>query len=158
MSVPFMTEEWAQAAREIINRWPDEAEQADERKAESYWAYFSRKRGTFDGVLALGARGIPGESGSRYLALTFDAEGSCARAAILPEPQALATAKIALESTYQTWCDLAGGYDIGKAMTYHKLPLRVGGSVDLLRCVYFVHEVIVATLRVTAGLPAAAAA
>ena len=158
MSVPFMSEEWAQAAREIINRWPDEAEQADERKAESYWAYFSRKRGAFDGVLALGASGIPGESGSRYLALTFDAAGSCARATILPEPQALATAKIALESTYQTWCDLAGGYDIGKAMTYHKLPLRVGGSVDLLRCVYFVHEVIVATLRVTAGLPAAAAA
>ena len=158
MSVPFMSEEWAQAAREVINRWPDEAEQSDARKAPSYWDYFSRKRGAFDGVLALGVSGLPGESGSRYLALTFDAEGSCARAAILPEPQALATAKIALEGTYQTWSDLAGGYDIGKAMTYHKLPLRVGGSVDLLRCVYFVHEVIVATLRVTAGLPAAAAA
>jgi hypothetical protein len=158
MTVPFMTEEWAQAAREIINRWPDEAEQSDERKAESYWAYFSRKRGAFDGVLALGVSDLPGESGSRYLALTFDAGGSCARAAILPGPQALASAKIALEGTYQTWCDLADGYDIGKAMTYHKLPLRVGGSVDLLRCVYFVHEVIVATLRVDAGLPAAAAA
>jgi hypothetical protein len=158
MSVPFMTDEWAQAARDVINRWPDEAEQSDERKAPSYWDYFSRKRDSFDGVLALGASGLPGETGSRYLALTFDADGSCSRAAILPEPQALATAKIALEGTYQTWQDLAGGYDIGKAMTYHKLPLRVGGSVDLLRCVYFVHEVIVATLRVDAGLPEAAAA
>jgi hypothetical protein len=158
MSVPFMTEEWAQAAREVINRWPDETEQSDERKAESYWAYFSRKRGSFDGMLALGASGLPGESGSRYLALTFDAGGSCARAAILPEPQALASAKIAIEGTYETWRDLAGGYDIGQAMTYHKLPLRVGGSVDLLRCVYFVHEVIVATLRVDASLPAPAAA
>jgi hypothetical protein len=158
VSVPFMTEEWAQAAREVINRWPDEAEQSDERKADSYWDYFSRKRGAFRGVLALGVSGLPGESGSRYLALTFDAGGSCGRATILPAPQALASAKIALEGTYQTWRDLAGGYDIGKAMTYHKLPLRVGGSVDLLRCVYFVHEVIVATLRVDAGLPAAAAA
>jgi hypothetical protein len=158
MSVPFMTDEWAQAAREVINRWPDEAEQADERKAESYWAYFSRKRDSFDGLLALGASGLPGESGSRYLTLTFDADGSCSRAAIMPEPQALASAKIALEGTYQTWCDLADGYDIGKAMTYHKLPLRVGGSVDLLRCVYFVHEVIVATLRVDAARTAAAPA
>jgi hypothetical protein len=158
MTLPFMTDEWAQAAREAINRWPDEAELSDERKAESYWEYFSRKRGAFDGVLALGASGLPGESGSRYLALTFDPQGTCARAAILPGPQALASAKIAIEGTYETWCDLAGGYDIGKAMTYHKLPLRVGGSVDLLRCVYFVHEVIVATLRADAGLPAPAAA
>jgi hypothetical protein len=158
MTEAFMTDAWAQAAREIINGWPDEAEQLDERKADSYWAYFTRKRDSFDGVLALGASDLPGETGSRYLALTFDADGSCSRAAILPEPQALASAKIAIEGTYQTWCDLASGYDIGKAMTYHMLPLRVGGSVDLLRCVYFVHEIIVATLRVDAGLPAPAAA
>jgi hypothetical protein len=158
MSVPFMTQEWAEAAREILSHWPDEAEQADERKAESYWAYFTRKRDSFDGILALGVSGIPGESGTRYLALTFDAAGTVARAAILPEPEALASAKLALECTYQTWCDIAGGYDIGKAMTYHMLPLTVGGAADLLRCVYFVHEVIVAALRVDASLPAPAAA
>ena len=59
-----------------------------------------------------------------------------------------------MECTYQTWPDLAGGYDISKAMTYHQLPLTVGGASDLLRCVYFLHELIVAALRADASLPA----
>ena len=63
-----------------------------------------------------------------------------------------------MECTYQTWSDLVGGYEISKAMTYHQLPLTAGGAADLLRCVYFVHELIVAALRVeTARLAAAPA-
>jgi len=54
----------------------------------------------------------------------------------------------------QTWAEMAGGYEISKAMTYHQLPLTKGGSVHLLRCVYFIHELIVVTLRPAADVPA----
>ena len=150
-----MTPEWAAAVREAVSGWPDEQEKADERKTPTYWAYIDRKRESFDGVFALGVRGIPGADAPQYLALTFGADGACTGAEIVSGPEALSAVKLAVDCDYQTWLDMASGYDIGKAMTYHKLPLRAGSTADLLRCVYFVHELIVAALRPEASLPGA---
>jgi hypothetical protein len=53
-----------------------------------------------------------------------------------------------MECKSTDWQDILDGYDIGKAMTYHKLPLTKGGSLELLSCVYFLHELIIVLTRV----------
>lgn len=158
MTAEFMTPEWAAAVQQLLAGWPDDQEKTDPRKTDTYWAYFERHRKSFDATFALGVSGVPGQDGTRYLALTYGPDGAGPEAAILTEAEALATAKVAMECTYEIWSQLAAGYEISKAMTYHQLPLTAGGAADLLRCVYFVHELIVAALRVeTARLAAAAA-
>jgi hypothetical protein len=147
MSAEFMTPEWAGEVQQLLAAWPDDQEKADPRKIEQYWAYFERHWKAYEGTFALGVSGIPGAAGTRYLGLTFAGGGAAPVAAILTEAEALAPAPLALACTYPTWSDLVGGYDISKAMTYHQLPLTVGGAADLLRCVYFIHELIVAALR-----------
>jgi hypothetical protein len=154
----LMTDEWAQEIFGLLQHWPDQEERDDTRKIENYWKYFERKRNSFNGTFALGIRGIPGLDGVRYVAITYGADGNCDRVAVQPESEALAQAKLAMECDYQTWRDMAGGYDISKAMTYHKLPLTVGTATDLLRCAYFVHELITAALRPSTNLPEPAAA
>jgi hypothetical protein len=150
-----MSDEWAQEIHQLLQSWPDEQEKADPRKTETYWKYFDRKRSSFDGTFALGVRDIPGADGTPYAAITYDAEGTCTGVAIESKEQALAHAKLAMECDYQIWRDMAGRYEISKAMTYHQLPLTKGRSVDLLRWVYFIHELIVVTLRPAADLPVA---
>ena len=147
MSAELMTPEWAAAVQQLLEGWPDEQEKADPRKIEQYWAYFDRHWKAFEGTFALGVSGIPGQAGTPYLALTFPGGGAAPAAAIVTEAEALATAQLAMECTYQVWTELVGGYDISKAMTYHQLPLTAGGAADLLRNVYFIHELIVAALR-----------
>ncbi len=58
---------------------------------------------------------------------------------------------LALICDYADWLGIVDGYDIGKAMTYHRLPISVGTALDLLKVVYFVYEL----LGVMAGVPAA---
>jgi hypothetical protein len=154
----LMTDGWAQQVFALLQQWPDQAERDQERKSDNYWRYYERKRETFNGTFALGIRGIPGADGVRYLAISYDGDGNCSGVAVVSEAAALAQAKLAMECDYQTWRDMAGGYDISKAMTYHKLPLTVGTATELLRCVYFVHELITAALRPRTGLPEPAAA
>jgi hypothetical protein len=151
----LMSDEWAQEIQQLLRGWPDEREQSDPRKTETYWKYFDRKRSSFDGTFALGIRDLPGADGPQYVAITYDGAGTCTAVAIEPRDQALAHATLAMECSYQVWQDMAGGYEISKAMTYHQLPLTKGGSVDLLRCVYFIHELIVVTLRPAADVPVA---
>jgi hypothetical protein len=154
----LMTDEWAQEIYALLQEWPDQSERDQERKSDNYWKYFDRKRESFNGTFALGIRGIPGADGVPYLAISYNADGECTGVAVWTEAQALAQAKLAMECDYQTWRDLAGGWEISKAMTYHKLPLTVGTATELLRCVYFLHELITAALRPSADLPEPAVA
>ena len=149
----LMSQEWAQEIHQLLQGWPDEREQADPRKTETYWKYFERKRSSFAGTFALGIRDLPGADGPLYVAVTYDGAGTCAGVAIEPGDQALAHAALAMECDYPTWRRMADGYEISKAMTYHQLPLTKGSSVDLLRVVYFIHELIVVSLRPAADVP-----
>lgn len=158
MTAGLMTEAWAGEIQALLQDWPDDVEKADQRKSETYWKYFHRHRQAFDGVYALGIRAIPGRDDTPYVAIAWGPEGTCTDVSVLPETEALATAKVAMECSYEDWLRMVNGYDISKAMTYHQLPLTKGGAMDLLRCVYFVHEQIVAVLRVKADLPEPAAA
>jgi len=155
--VTFLSPGWADDVRQLVNAWPDAIEQSDETKADSYWDYFHRILASYTGVIAMGFRDPPGYPGDvRFLALTF-AGGECAQSAVVSAEEALATASLALECTYPNWVDIINGYDIGKSMTYHKLPLVVGKSMDLLKILHFVHELVVAMSRVQAEYPEPAA-
>lgn len=158
MSAGLMSEAWAAEIFALLQGWPDATEQADVRKSESYWRYFHRHRESFDATFALGISAIPGRDDTPYLCITWGPEGTCTSVTVESKDSALAAANIAMECTYEVWLAMVNGYDISKAMTYHQLPLTKGGSMDLLRCVYFVHELIVAALRPTAELPEAVAA
>jgi hypothetical protein len=146
----------ADSVRKLIESWPDAIEQADERKGDKYWGYFERKRASFDGTYAFGVSGVPGKDTTQYLAITFGDGGAVESVEVLDEAAALRTAKLAMVATLEDWQSIVGGYDIGKAMTYHKLPLAKGGSRDLLRCVYFLHELIIVLTRVETGAAIAA--
>lgn len=154
----LMSEAWAAEIHGLLRNWPDDTEKADPRKIDTYWRYFDRHRQSFNGTFALGISGVPGSAETQYLCITYDADGACTTVTVQPKAEALEQSKLAMECTYQTWQAMAGGYDISKAMTYHQLPLTKGGSMDLLRCVYFIHELIVAALRPKADLPEAVAA
>lgn len=142
----IFTAESVAAVEEMIPAWPDAIERGDERKGEKYWQYFDRKRAQFDGTFAFGIQ-IPGQAVAQYLAITFAPGGAVSAVEVLDEPQAVAKAKIAMKASEADWQGIVDGYDIGKAMTYHQLPLTKGGSLDLLRCVYFLHELIVILTR-----------
>lgn len=145
----LFSDEGARRVEEILKSWPDEEEKADARKIPAYWDYFERKRKAFAGTFAFGVRGENGGPPA-YLAVTFDGDGTATvRAA--DEAGALADAKLAIEASAADWAGIVAGYDIGKAMTYHQLPLSAGSAATMLRNAYFVHELIVAFTRVAAG-------
>lgn len=146
----LMSPAGAAAVQELLAGWPDEQSKSDHRKIEAYWAYFERKRAAFDGVFAFGVRGAPGRDATPYLVLTFDTEGK-ATVRQAEESEAVGAAKLAIETKFDDWVSLVDGYDIGKAMTYHMLPLRSGTALEMLRNAYFVHELIVVLTRVAAG-------
>jgi hypothetical protein len=129
----------------IVASWPDAVELEDWRKGEKYWAYFERKRASFDGTFSFG---VGDEGGSQFVAMTFAEGGAITAVRVLDKATAIAESKIAMECTTADWAAIVDGYDIGKAMTYHQLPLRKGSSMDLLRCVYFLHELIVVLTRI----------
>lgn len=155
-STHLFTADAAQQFASLIDAWPDAIEQGDERKGEKYWEYFSRKRASFNGTFAFGISGIPGEQAPQYLAITFGDGGAVTSVQTLDRDAAIKTSKIAMEATLDNWTAIVEGYDIGKAMTYHMLPLTKGGSLDLLRCVYFLHELLVILTRVETSAQVAA--
>ena len=146
----FLSEGLLEALRVSLAAWPDDAARSDPRKAESYWRYVERKRSAFEGAFALGIRGVPGRGdGPVYVALRFSG-GTCAAVELVEEERVDDEVTLGLVCDYADWLEIVGGYDVGKAMTYHRLPLAVGTALDLLRIVYFVYEL----LGVMAGVPA----
>lgn len=146
-----------EAVKSLIASWPDEIERNDQRKGEKYWQYFDRKRAAFDGTFSLGVSGLPGEPGAQYIAVTFAPGGDVSAVRVVSRDEAIASSKIAMEAKLDDWVAIVEGYDIGKAMTYHMLPLTKGGSLDLLQCVYFLHELLTIMTRVDTSARLAAA-
>lgn len=148
----FLSKEWLEEIRKLVNRWPDDTARNDRSKSDSYWQYFRRKRDGFAGVLAVGFRAVPGTFDAVFVGLTF-IDGTCTQAEVLTSNDVRERARLALECKYDDWLRILNGYDIGKAMTYHRLPLVVGSASQLLSVVYFVHEVLVVLTRARAVYP-----
>ncbi|WP_242184210.1 hypothetical protein [Saccharopolyspora soli] len=136
--------QWAQEAREVVDRGPDEAIRAT--KLESYWTWIDRARESYSSSWALGLR----ETG-QYLRLQWT-DGKCVEASIRDEP----AADYVLTAAADVWRDILTGEDAGRLLMYRRMRLVRGDVLLFFRSIYFVVESIAAIGRIPASLPAGA--
>jgi hypothetical protein len=146
----LFSQEWANAARDAINTFPDDAYR--ETKLFMYWDWIAAAKSGFKGSLAIGVRDLPnGSSPSpRYVTFAFD-DGECTTAMVSNEQP---DATFVLAGDYQTWKDIIGGYDAGKAVMYRRLRLEHGDVFRFFNRVYLFTESLVALSKLPATLPA----
>ena len=142
----FLSQEWAEEAREAVNRGPDD--EYRKRKLDKYWDWIDMVRAGFVGSLALGVADGADSTESRYLRMDF-ADGSCTEAGVVGRADAY-QADFVLEGDEQTWRDLLSGYDPGKAIMYRRLMLRSGEILDFFKGIYFFVEVLGTIVRLPA--------
>ena len=146
----LFSKEWAEAAREAINAFPDDAYR--DTKLFMYWDWITAAKSGFDGSLAICARDLPsnGSTGPRYVTFTF-ADGEVTSATVSDtEPDAT----FVLAGDYAAWRDIAEGYDAGKAVMYRRLRLEKGDVFRFFNRVYLFTESLVAISKIPATLPA----
>jgi putative sterol carrier protein len=151
MGAAFFSQEWADAAREAINGFPDDAYR--ETKLFMYWDWITAAKQSFNGSLALAVTDLPanGSSGPHYATFTFS-DGDCTSAAVSAEQPADAT--FVVGGSYDTWKDILAGYDAGKAVMYRRLRLQQGDLFRFFNRIYLFTESLVALSKVPATLPA----
>ncbi|TDD39800.1 hypothetical protein [Saccharopolyspora elongata] len=137
--------QWAEAAREVVDRGPDEAIRAT--KLASYWEWIDRARGSYSSSWALGLV----ETG-QYLRLRW-ADGDCVEASIREEPDA----DYVLTADAAAWRDIITGEDAGRLLMYRRMRLVHGDVLLFFRGIYFVVESIAAIGRIPASMPPEAA-
>jgi hypothetical protein len=147
----IFSSEWAEAARDAINTFPDDDYR--ETKLFLYWDWITAARAGFDGSLALGVRDFPNGSAPspRYVTFAFS-DGQVTSASVSDDAPGDAT--FVLAGDYQTWKDIVGGYDAGKAVMYRRLRLEQGDVFRFFNRVYLFTESLVALSKVPATLPA----
>src|SRR5262245_58909972 len=106
----IFSSEWADAAAEAINRFPDDAYRETQRLMLLYW--ITDARSGFNGSLALGGRDMPNGSSPapRYVTFAFT-DGQVTSATVA---ESAGDATFVLAGDYETWKDIVGGYDAGK--------------------------------------------
>lgn len=133
--------QWAEAAREVVDRGPDEA--IRETKLPSYWEWIDRARESYSSSWALGLA----ETG-QYLRLRW-ADGKCVEASIRDEP----AADYVLTAGADVWRDILTGEDTGRLLMYRRMRLVRGDILLFFRGIYFVVESIAAIGRIPASMP-----
>lgn len=132
----FLTQEWAQAVREAVNKPLDEQYKAS--KLQLYWDWVDQARNTFEGSLALGAK-----ESDRFVRLNYSG-GECKSAEVVSEPDAT----FALVGTTPDWQQVMGGFDTNKAIMYRKLRLEQGDVFAFFNRVYVFAEALYALSKV----------
>jgi len=147
----FFTKTWADEAKDAINAFPDDAYR--ETKLFMYWDWIAAARQGFNGTFVLCIRDLPanGSTGERYAAFQIEG-GQCTKADIVDAPPD--DAKYVLACDYDTWKDIANGYDAGKAVMYRRFRLDKGDVFRFFNRIYVFTESLVAMTRVPAELPA----
>lgn len=144
MTVEFLSQAWADAARAAINAEPEAAHR--DSKLPLYWDWIDVAKKGFDGSLALGSR-----DDGRFVLLRIE-QGVCTEARSsdgLPED-----ATFALSGTTDDWRAIAGGYDTNKAVMYRKLRLDQGDVFAFFDRVYFFTEGLAAIAKIPTAFPA----
>lgn len=149
MAELFSTE-WAQAARDAINTFPDDAYR--DTKLFMYWDWIAAAKSSFEGSLALAVRDLPNgaEPKPRFVRFAFSG-GECTEASVSDEAP---DATFVLAGNYDVWKDIIEGYDAGKAVMYRRLRLEGGDVFRFFNRIYLFTESLVAVSRVPATLPA----
>ena len=142
----FFGHEWAAAAKDAINTFPDDTYR--ETKLFMYWDWITAARKSFNGSWAVGVRDLP--SGARYVNFTFK-DGQVTAADVSSE---VPDATFVLAGDYNTWKDVIEGYDAGKAVMYRRFMLDSGDVFRFFNRIYVFTESLVAITKVPATLPA----
>ncbi len=154
MSATLFSKEWAEAAKDAINTFPDDAYR--ETKLFLYWDWITAAKSSFEGSLAICARDLPrdlpndGSTGPRYVTFAFTG-GECTSATVSDEQP---DATFVLAGDYAAWKDIVEGYDAGKAVMYRRLRLEHGDVFRFFNRVYLFTESLVALSKIPATLPA----
>jgi hypothetical protein len=146
----LFSKEWAEAAGEAINSFPDDAYR--ETKLFMFWDWITAARSGFDGSLAIGVRDLPNGTAPspKYVTFAFT-DGQVSSTSVTDTAPPDAT--FVLAGDYQTWKDIVGGYDAGKAVMYRRLRLEQGDVFRFFNRVYLFTESLVALSKVPATLP-----
>ncbi|MER6989175.1 hypothetical protein ABT337_06720 [Saccharopolyspora hirsuta] len=131
----FLSAEWAEAARDRIDRGPSEETLA--RKQDSYWEWIAATRGPYSFTWALGVQERDGSTS--YLHLTWR-EGECAAAEIIAPGEPVA-ADFVILGTRDTWRQFFAGQLNHQRMVVDKqLRLVRGDALVFFRGVFFFIE------------------
>ncbi|WP_163509272.1 hypothetical protein [Fodinicola acaciae] len=144
MTVRFFSPEWAELARDAVDRGPDDALRAS--KLETYWDWIDNVRTDYSDSWALGVRDLDGEPA--YLWLVWEA-GKCVRAEV---SQTLPDATYVLAGDLDVWQDLLSGEDTGRIVMYRRLLLEKGDVLRFFRGIYFFVESVAAIGRIAAAV------
>lgn len=139
----LFSQEWAEQAKDAINIFPDDAYR--ETKLQMYWDWIDAAKGSFDGTLALSARDL-----DRYVVFEF-AGGACVSGTATDSKP---DATFVLAGDLETWRDIQGGYDAGKAVMYRRLRLERGDVFRFFNRIYLFTETLVALSKIPATIPA----
>jgi SCP-2 sterol transfer family protein len=140
----FFGQEWAAAAKDAINAFPDDTYR--ETKLFMYWDWIAAARKSFNGSWAVGVRDL-----GKYVTFTF-ADGVVQRADLSDEAP---EATFVLAGDLATWKDVMDGYDAGKAVMYRRFRLDEGDVFRFFNRIYLFTESLVAMSKVPAEVPAA---
>ncbi|AXX31817.1 hypothetical protein KCV87_33470 [Actinosynnema pretiosum subsp. pretiosum] len=131
----FLSEEWAEAARERLDLGPTEETLA--RKQASYWEWIAASRGVYSHSWALGVEGRDGSTS--YLHLTWE-QGKCAKAEIIA-PGRPVDADYVLVAVEETWRRFfAGELNHQRMVVDKQLRLTRGDILLFFRAVFFFIE------------------
>jgi putative sterol carrier protein len=136
--------EWAEAARNAIDTFPDDEYRAT--KLQMYWDWIDVAKQGFEGSLTLRAR-----DHDRCATFRFTG-GKCASVDV--SDQVPDDSTFVLAGDLQTFSDILEGYDAGKAVMYRRLRLEKGDVFRFFNRIYLFTESLVALSKVPATLPA----
>lgn len=135
----FLSDSWAEAARDRLDRGPSEETIA--RKQESYWEWIDATRGPYSHTWALGVADSDGSTS--YLHLVWR-EGVCAEARIIAPGQEV-SADFVIVGTRDTWRRFYAGELNHQRMVVDKhLRLTHGNILVFFRAVFFFVECLAA--------------
>ena len=139
----LFSSEWAAAAKDAINAFPDDDYR--DTKLFMFWDWIDVAKASFDGSLAIGDK----DSG-RYVTFVF--KGGTVTEATTSDTVPDATFVLAGDAN--TWQDIIGGYDAGKAVMYRRLRLISGDVFRFFNRIYLFTESLVAVSKVPTSLSA----
>ncbi len=140
----FFGEEWAKAASEAINTFPDDTYR--DTKLFMYWDWITAARQGLNASWAVGVRDMNG--GPKYVTFKFD-DGKVASATVTDDASG---ADYVLSGDLATWKDIHEGYDAGKAVMYRRFRLEHGDVFRFFNRIYVYTEALVAMTKVGATL------
>ncbi|MPY93753.1 MAG: hypothetical protein GEV08_12045 [Acidimicrobiia bacterium] len=147
-TLELFSPEWAEAAREAMNRGPSAELRA--KKIEKYWAWIDDAKPHIDAVWGLAARDL--HDRPNCLLLHVEA-GQATRAELVDLEEARRRATYLMVGDLAGWADLVAGYDVGKTIMYRRLLLEEGNVLAFFRGVYVWTESLAAIQELPSRLP-----